>query len=140
MDTSKEYFEMCGKATEIQENHKIGPEDYFNDGDMCEGIYECKNDEGCLIKSIYGKWFLPSECVWLPRQDQLQEIYAGHIGADGYCALIDFGEWFKEIVELDNLGSDKRIYDTPEQLWLAFVMYEKFNKVWDGKEWIKKSD
>ena len=73
-------------------------------------------------------------------QDQLQEIYARYIGADGYCALIDFGEWFKEIVELDNLGSDKRIYDTPEQLWLAFVMYEKFNKIWDGKQWIKKND
>ncbi|MCK4576853.1 hypothetical protein KAU34_10625 [candidate division WOR-3 bacterium] len=131
MDTSREYFEMCEKATEIQENHNVVSGDYFNDGEICEGIYECNNDEGYLIKSIYGKWFLPSECVWLLRQDQLQEMY--HIIANDYQGLFKiFGE------EIYKTEYDK--FKSPEQLWLAFVMYEKFNKVWDGKEWTKKND
>jgi hypothetical protein len=31
------------------------------------------------------------------------------------------------------------VYDeaSPEQLWLAFVMKEKYNKVWNGEDWVK---
>lgn len=129
MDTSKEYIEMCEKAKEIQENHKIISGDYFNGGEICEDIFECNNDEGYLIKTIYGKWFLPSECVWLPRQDQLQEMvnrsYHPFGLVFGLCGFVK-----KLPVKVTSM----------EQLWLAFVMYEKFNKIWDGKKWIKKND
>ena len=27
---------------------------------------------------------------------------------------------------------------TQEQLWLAFIMKEKYNKVWNGEDWIKE--
>jgi len=134
MDTSKEYIEMCEKAEEIQGNHKIVSGDYFNDGEICAEVLEVENNEGYLIKSIYGKYFLPSECVWLPRQDQLQEM----INQDYLTGFIyDLYEFSKEWLYHDN-GNDLR-FTSLEQLWLAFVMYEKFNKVWDGKEWIKRS-
>ncbi len=29
-------------------------------------------------------------------------------------------------------------FTSMEQLWLAFVMKEKYNKVWDGEEWINE--
>jgi len=28
-------------------------------------------------------------------------------------------------------------FTSMEQLWLAFVMNEKYNKVWNGKDWMK---
>lgn len=135
MDTSKEYVVMRIKA-----------EDDLGWGQTAIGLHRViiyENDEYIICSDENANFFVLHSkygLFQLERQDQLQEIYAKHIGADGYCALIDFSKWFKEIVELDNLGSDKRIYDTPEQLWLAFVMYERFGKIWDGKEWIKKND
>ena len=29
----------------------------------------------------------------------------------------------------------KHVKNSMEQLWLAFVMYKKYGKKWDGKEW-----
>jgi len=29
-------------------------------------------------------------------------------------------------------------FTSMEQLWLAFVMFERFGKYWTGTEWIKK--
>jgi len=29
-------------------------------------------------------------------------------------------------------------HDSMEQLWLAFVMKEKYNKIWNGENWIKE--
>lgn len=134
MDISKEFFEMCGKATEIQENHKIVSGDYFNGDEICEDIFECKNDEGYLIKSIYGKWFLPSECVWLPRQDQLQDMLTELSPKGRFVFLM---KWMDE-----SLWCNKRLNcDTSaEIIWLVCIMDRKFNKEWDGKEWIKKND
>lgn len=62
-------------------------------------------------------------------QDQLQEMVLGkwlHInvafnGADIYSA-------YKDGVSLGD-------FSTWEQLWLAFVMKEKFGKVWSNDKW-----
>ena len=73
-------------------------------------------------------------------QDQLQEIYAEWIGANTYCAQIDFNEWCQDIFIIDDLEGE-RAYETPKQLWLAFVMWEKHQKRWDDEkeEWVKEA-
>lgn len=30
------------------------------------------------------------------------------------------------------------VFRSMEQLWLAFVMFEKFQKRWDGQDWVKE--
>ena len=65
--------------------------------------------------------------IWLPRQDQLQE-------------MIDWSCWqlttsFAEFTHLE-AGQMPTRFTSMEQLWLAFVMKEKFNKAWDGEKWI----
>lgn len=69
-------------------------------------------------------------CIWLPRQDQLQEMLSikdvplQSVAWVGYllCLLqYDFARWTTSM----------------EQLWLAFVMKEKYNKVWNGDNWNK---
>lgn len=75
------------------------------------------------------------------EQDQLQE-------------MIDSSPLYKQAQFMAMLGYKTSsfgglgIYEHPnppawcliasmEQLWLIFVMQEKYNKVWDGKDWIK---
>ena len=71
------------------------------------------------------------DVIWLPRQDQLQEM------------VINFGHGHQNAGILFGLSlfSDEHDYndDSMEQLWLAYVMYEKYGKVWDDKKegWVK---
>jgi hypothetical protein len=73
--------------------------------------------------------------IWLPRQDQLQEMM--YISKGGKHVLISmlesFYKWFNNeaVYKQGLLGF--------EQLWLAFVMKEKYNKIWNEEEqdWIK---
>ena len=69
-------------------------------------------------------------CLWLPRQDQLQEM----IGGMDKCLELVY--WWQEASKVgDYHGYYHDSFDSMEQLWLAFVMKEKYNKVWNGEEW-----
>ncbi len=108
MDNSKIYIKMCKKAEEIQELRKHGEHDYY--GNTSNGIHRC----------------------WLPRQDQLQEMVWRE---NAQHTLLDF---YNGAGGLFNEGQKYWLqFISMEQLWLAFVMKEKYNKVWNGKEWIK---
>ncbi len=65
--------------------------------------------------------------LWLPRQDQLQAM------------VINFGHGQQNSGMLVGLSifSAEYGYDNSsmEQLWLAFIMKEKYGKVWNGEEW-----
>jgi hypothetical protein len=125
MDTSKEYVEMCREAEEIQERkHFIG-------GSFFVHFVTGKWQKPCVY--TYGM-MLPYESgdysVWLPRQDQLQEMIGNF--PDVLKKLYD------EIWTGDHgmyLGDWGAKCTSMEQLWLAFVMKEKFNKTWNGEKW-----
>jgi len=116
MDTSKEYLKMCEKAGEIQRVHQWQEGDCFINPSGFLGFYcgQCSSEYGFYEKS-----------VWLPRQDQLQEM----IGGDIQYRWDRCNEFWFDITH--SVGSF-------EQLWLAFVMKEKFNKIWNGEEWVIK--
>ena len=65
--------------------------------------------------------------IWLPRQDQLQEMF----NRTTWHLEQSFHYFFLERSKIKG-NSDKR---TMEQLWLAFVMDEKFNKIWNKDKW-----
>lgn len=127
MDTSKEYIKMCD-CPEIPEGHE------WEAGD-----FGCWPENGD-INVMYCGEYMPSELgeghVWLPRQDQLQDMveldplkeYIIKQSFLGYSYVylliweIPFGEGVVQ-------------GDTFEQLWLAFYMSQKHNKTWDGEEW-----
>jgi len=73
----------------------------------------------------YGKGY---ELFQLERQDQLQERINMHIP---FLIKEDFlATSFDTIMrQLNNSEA------TWEQLWLAFVMRERWNKTWDGENW-----
>ncbi len=70
--------------------------------------------------------------VWLPRQDQLQEMMTIDHPYTSLKLLSALAQ-FCSVDNLKNLGQ----WLSMEQLWLAFVMKKKYNKVWDGKSWTK---
>lgn len=111
MDTSKGYVKMCEKAKEIQ---KLRPKHWHNEyAELCSG-------------DIHDFWEYSKDIdkmVWLPRQDQLQEMVNIKTVNDFVNALIE------------RLAFEYR-NGSMEQLWLAFVMAELYKKRWNGEEWI----
>ena len=120
MDTTPKYIKMC-VCSEIQD---IIPRMIDDTG--------IKYIDGAahILKYHIGL----GKLIWLPRQDQLQEMVSDRLlGLQTVCAVLhDFSITEGEGLQFTmNDGS-------MEQLWLAFVMHEKFNKVWDDKkeEWV----
>ncbi len=113
MDTSKIYIIMCRKAEEIQEAGRgIGV--FSSKGNFLKYV-----SNGCGNIS-----------VWLPRTDQLQEM----LDRVHWEKLT----WLQEIGEISfnncsKFNSDK--LNTLEQLWIAIVMSQKYNKTWIDSEW-----
>lgn len=124
MDTTQEYIEMSEKALKDLAE--------FQPHIQCEEVPHGVN----VIELDYNGnwWFNRDNEVLVPlfRQDQLQEMlidnYKEHWGENIYPGLMEEAVTFAE----------QRPYKSMEQLWLAFVMKEKYGKLWNGKDWVKK--
>ena len=133
-DTTETRIKMCEKAEEILKGHKWEIGDHY-----------CYPEEGGAINIVLNLDMptnLFSQAVWLPRQDQLQEMVRDIREKSSGIRLrlvTAFYSWLKEDEEGegDELSFAPRQldYNSMEQLWLAFVMKEKYNKTWDGSEW-----
>ena len=128
MDKTEKYIKMCD-CEEIQGKCKYTEGDVVHDGNSIEvigSILTVGNHQA--TKGGYDYDFFDYEwarTIWLPRQDQLQGMLNRE--NDRYLMVQEFSYWVSE-----NYAS----YYSMEQLWLAFVMKEKFNKTWDGDNWI----
>ncbi len=130
---------------------------------MCD-CPEIQEDTGYLLD---GNDFRSSDGTWLPRQDQLQEmVNPEHMkGIISFNLIRSFSNFcLPEIVfhhesleayrecedEEKKRAYENRIeagyehqryiaqFTSMEQLWLAFVMKEKYRKVWEGNKWTQK--
>ena len=152
MDFSNEYILMCVEADELQYNYE------FKVGDYIAGKWFIDNNGNIgwttlgLVKKIrndqrdcgrYGYLDTGGDIFWDPavtkcifRQDQLQEIYLnwcddGELKKSSNSTIVildDFQDWVLNralFVEFDSL----------EKYWLAFVMYKKYSKIWNGSIW-----
>ena len=145
MDTSETYVKMCEKAEEIQ-GVRIPPSDVTKPIPYCRFAIGDWTDLGVVIDAdITNGSAIKRKVIWLPRQDQLQEMITSQDFAN-YAVIRP-----NEPPLIDNLlsafeqfchhqpwqgkphGIDHR--PTMEQLWLAFVMHEKYAKSWDGNDW-----
>jgi hypothetical protein len=154
MDTSETNIKMCEKSEEIQELSPKIPEEnspligkylHRDEGSIFWipekkefGMLKWDNDEGLyLIGGTYG-WTMeiwpPPEAdsskrrhyklVWLPRQDELQNI----LSREKQASIV----WTIPSYQAFIAGET-----TWEQLWLAFVMKEKWGKIWNGEDWVE---
>lgn len=137
MDTSKEYIKMCSKAEEVQKLRRP-----TTDGFIIENVWE----DGDIIKYPQGRvglfnplWFLggilPEKYVWLPRQDQLQEMIKSR--EPGWGLMLSFWEFINDYKKSPIVTGGKFQIYSIEQLWIAFVMKELYQKKWVNGEWVK---
>ena len=118
MDQTPKYLEMCSKLPSEIKN--LVPRDHY----------------GCMggDKSFFGYHKRLNGLVWLPRQDQLQDMITipkTHQNKSDIMHKVDaLNNWMHRYKPLTYQ------FNSGEQLWLAFVMYAKYSKKWDGKEWI----
>ena len=72
---------------------------------------------------------------WLPRQDQLQEMVKEKSDVYPWTLNRRFWKWSHGFYEHEIAG----YYNSFEKLWLAFVMSQRYGKVWDGEKWEKST-
>ena len=156
MDTSKEYIGMCKTAFEIQSNQST----VFGSLYYCEALQHnencfatiCSNENSCnkYVKENASNYLnnelhefefafnARDNCkywvkTWLPHQDQLQDIlWSNYDDIAKQYQLATFNRFAQSV--WDKTG----IFNSMEQLWLAFVMGEKYNKEWVNSKWIKR--
>ncbi len=134
MDTSKIYIKMNLKAPELWKEWKPIEGDFIY-------LLQGKASQPAIIKEWSGKnasikpllnnggkwaWWIKEEMIPLFRQDQLQDM----VGVFNSEVIAYFLSALKRFEVKTN-----RQFKSWEQLWLAFVMKEKFGKVWNGIEW-----
>ena len=121
MDTTREYIKQCKGAFTC-----IGFIDageltnlFFDDDSYWHGFSpDGRNDKP--LGQLY-------------RQDQLQKMIEG---MEVSIRLRNNGRWELTVSE-DCMGPlEIAFFSSAEQLWLAFVMKEKYGKVWNGEEWV----
>jgi len=120
MDTTEPYVKMCEKAVEIQE---LAPNFVIN----------YRRDE--LHIDLSGNWWFlkRGKAIWLPCQDQLQEMVDSAIA--GQIHLMDAFMHDEQYHGYD-LMMPEEMFTSWEQLWLALVMLQKHGKIWNGEDWV----
>ena len=75
--------------------------------------------------------------IWLPTQEQLQEMYGACNHIAYLCGLNDFAFGKRHG---ENMGHDAFVYPanfhSMTELALAMLMQHKHNKTWNGETWI----
>jgi hypothetical protein len=127
MDKSSEYIKMCESAKVIQKQWKPEFGDFFVS--MSLGLTSaCQTIASDLEKKV--SYLKTLKAVWLPRQDQLQDMVI-----ENYATSWDLAIAFSNVLMSDNASYFDN-FDSMEKLWLAFVMLEKYNKKWKKGEWV----
>lgn len=143
MDTSETYIKMrlaaaqwlgmgCKPETDIMAN---AGRDLSLGSPLILRVETYKRISGDVWLDLKGDYYYDSGvgACQLEGQDQLQEMI-------NYFGLLDKLLKFAKFAQ-DNIDpyfeEDKHEFTSMEQLWLAFVMKEKYNKVWNGEVWIE---
>lgn len=132
MDTSKEYVIMRIKA-----------KDDLDWGQTAIGLHRViiyENDKYTICSDENANFFvLHSEygLFQLERQDQLQEmIFYNKNDKSAYLRSM----YLNIVVFNGFVQRQAYLFSSMEQLWLAFVMKEKYNKIWNGENWKEIND
>lgn len=137
MDTSRKYIKMCESAKAIQCQWIFNFEDY---------IFDPADGEARVWFGYPSKEY--DEIIWLPRQDQLQEIcinfYMQNLRISRHEAFFHFLGWYasclKETYDIGrNIGKNGEYEEinSSEELMLRYTMDMLHGKKWDGEKWVK---
>ena len=78
---------------------------------------------------------LKKNSFWLPRQDQLQKIIEPDDSKVHLIIIKVIESQYFELSKGDYVAAPRKFYSM-EQIWLAYVMKEKYNKTWNEEDWV----
>jgi len=115
------YIKMCEQAGEIQKEWKQ------ENGDLV--FWKITKS----IKIVTDHFFAESfkDFVWLPTQEQLQEMTEGRFHIWGNLNSLTMTA---STADRDTHQICRNV-DSMNELWLMYVMKEKYNKSWTGDKW-----
>jgi hypothetical protein len=127
MDKSSDYIRMCERIKEIQGQWQPEFGDFYVSMSLgltspCQPITSDLEKKLSYLKTI--------KAVWLPRQDQLQEMVFNN-----YATPWDLAIAFSNVLMGENASYFEKI-DSMEKLWLAFIMFERHKRKWKDGEWV----
>ncbi len=142
MDMTDRYIKMCKEAFELQQvmfnKWRLDSEAFF----AYRFVYDdCIMEDIAVYLYIENKWKTRTKSdgeylIWLPRQDELQEMLFRNFKKDSvYIDVVLRSIWsFWEEIDAYKCAEIASI----EQLWLWFIMNKIYNKVWDdiSEAWI----
>jgi hypothetical protein len=115
---------VCDKITNLAKH--LGPENvnYFT--------YRIEHDRGGHYFEQKHDGLASEYFIWLPRQDQLQDMVIDNFGTVRGKNAVSL-----MLLEFHFFMNSGVAFPSAEQLWIAFVMKEKFNKQWNAEkqEW-----
>jgi hypothetical protein len=88
----------------------------------CQSITSDLEKKASYLKTI--------KAVWLPKQDQLQEMVI-----EKYATPWDLAIAFSNVLMGDNASYFDN-FDSMEKPWLVFIMFEKYKKKLNDGEWV----
>jgi len=132
MDISEKYIRMCSLAKEIQRKW------VFQSGDF---VYNPSLEE---VEVLLYPGNNSINYVWLPRQDQLQEVciafFMQNLRISKFEAFLRFLEWYSRRLRYTfehGLKNGNDFIDSGEELLLNRAMIMMHWKKWDGENWVK---
>jgi len=109
-----------------------------NDVDESCVVQEVSKTQGIISLSLLGlnnkesaAWFYPKENIWLPRLEDLMEMYRGIGGVNDYSILFDLCMYIKETATEEDLKASAK------EWLLRLYMFARHDKVWEQEEWIE---
>jgi hypothetical protein len=143
MDTSETYIKMCEKATEIQTIWEVQGGDWYVDlitfvGERFVEIIGGHSPKWEYDEEEYNYLSKKTRSFWLPRQDQLQEMFIQHWYKEemekfhAICFIQMMKEW---IINYASRGHPTK-FPTLEQFYLVLCMDTICNKTWNGEDWV----
>lgn len=122
MDLTESYIKMCAESEEIQKLHSKYKDDIRS--------YIQYPKEKVHLQTV-GTDLKPGN-IWLPRQDQLQELY-------NHKKKLNIWNMMQELQIIAHYAQfskhTKATELTFEKLWLMLIMKHNFNKIWNGIKW-----
>ncbi|SCY84704.1 hypothetical protein [Desulfoluna spongiiphila] len=142
MDKSSRYIDMCKGAREIQEtwNHKTGDIFATEEGEVLfwvpgkYGAPEIKNGFGVTRTD---KVVTLARYTWLPRYSQLIETAQEGAGTSFRDVTFHFYSWLDTPYGPEAEQRPKELFSTNEQVWLAYIMEKRYDKMWSEAGWRK---
>jgi len=151
MDETISYVSMLRVANEIlNENHFLEDGDFYCvDQDIPDYLTkEVSIFSGAEYSEVWSseEWEAIKTALWLPRLDQLFKMIDS--ANDSISVLENVNRWMNTnmdylIVRIDTFETDTEKcivsssrFTSMEQLVLAYIMDIKYNKRWNGEQWI----